>query len=145
VKESQKRHPEPPKGTTKEPPNKYLDVPVALANPEFREAWLAWLLYRRERKAPMTPSTYRRQMAAFEKHGVARSIAAIHRAIQSGWVGVFPDREPDESLRPGGSVERGRRPPPRNPQHEGGLDNEDFLARARRRSPTAQTDVDKPQ
>jgi hypothetical protein len=58
----------------------------------FVEAWGSWVLHRKQIKKPLTGEQAKKQLAAFEQWGPARSIAAIEHTIRQGWQGL---REPE--------------------------------------------------
>lgn len=69
-----------------------------------REAWLRWVAYRRERKAPLTRQSVREQLKVLAEAGAAAS-DVIATSINSSWQGLFPPRR-----RPSEAVPRGTAP-----------------------------------
>jgi len=72
---------------------KKVDFPPELDTPEFAEAWAEWEQYRREKKAKLTPTTIKRQLAMLTKLGSDFAIEAISQSIEAGWTGVFPPKQ----------------------------------------------------
>lgn len=67
--------------------------PEGLNVNEFIFAWQEWTKYRIERKKKLTPSTITKQLKMLSKYPVPTAIAAIEKSIESGWIGLFPDRQ----------------------------------------------------
>lgn len=63
------------------------DLPFG--SPEFCKAWDEWRQHRKEKKAPLTPSTVRKQFKQLAAWGEKKAIAAIDLAIEKGWTGLF--------------------------------------------------------
>lgn len=62
---------------------------TCLDTPAFRDSWQSWVVYRSERRAKLTPSTIKRQLATLARWGPTQAIAAIEQSISAGWVGLF--------------------------------------------------------
>jgi DNA-binding MarR family transcriptional regulator len=54
--------------------------------------WQDWLKYKRERRQPMTQSTFDRQVAKLRRLGVERGAAAIQASIENSWTGLFEQK-----------------------------------------------------
>jgi hypothetical protein len=80
----------PPSKNTR--PSADVSIPDSLNTPAFTAAWDEWAQHRREKRAKLTATAAKRQLAKFAEWGEARAIAAIHHSIQQGWTGIF---EPD--------------------------------------------------
>jgi uncharacterized protein YdaU (DUF1376 family) len=68
----------------------FAALPVELDTPEFREAWLEWITYRKGIKKPFAPAS---APAAFRKAvevGVEAAIKGFETAMANGWQGAFP-------------------------------------------------------
>jgi DNA-binding transcriptional regulator YhcF (GntR family) len=72
---------------------KKVVLPPELDTPEFAEAWAEWEQYRREKKAKLTPTTVKRQLAMLTRLGSDFAIEAISQSIEAGWTGVFPPKQ----------------------------------------------------
>jgi len=73
--------------------------PTKLDTPEFHAAWDKWLIYRRERKKPLTASTVESQLAQLEEFGASWAVDRIRKSITNGWQGlVFDDDQPPVGL-----------------------------------------------
>lgn len=79
--------------------------PASLDLPEFRESWTLWTQYRREKKAPLTPTGSKALLAKCADMGLARSLAALRHTMEMGWTGM---READA---PGGMFGQPKGPP----------------------------------
>lgn len=68
--------------------------PIKLPHGEkFRDAWEEWVEYRRvERKKPLGPFSIKRQLKILTEISEENAIATIDKAINSGWQGLFPDK-----------------------------------------------------
>jgi len=51
--------------------------------------WLEWLRYRKNRRLPMTPETYAKQIKFLQRVGVEVGKASIELAISCSWQGLF--------------------------------------------------------
>jgi len=67
--------------------------PPELDTLEFHTIWKEWIQFRIERKKKLTPTTITRQLKTLSKHPVAIAIATIEKSIESGWQGLFPERQ----------------------------------------------------
>ena len=59
----------------------------------YIKGWEEWVVYRKEIKKKMSPSTVKRQVSMLEKHDPDTQEAIIHQSIQNGWTGLFPLKE----------------------------------------------------
>jgi len=66
-----------------------VGFPGVLDTDAFKAAWAEWTQYRTERKAKLTATTIKKQLAKLEKLGHDGAIAAIEQSIVNGWVGLF--------------------------------------------------------
>lgn len=82
-----KNTPLPPKGGDDVP------IPKELDSPAFREAWVAWEQYKREKKKKLTDSTRKAQLKKLAAMGLPMAISSIHQSISQGWEGLFEVRE----------------------------------------------------
>ena len=73
-------------------PFSYTSENSVLNTPDFRERWKKWDKFRKEKKAPLTPTMVESQIKKMEEWGHDRSIAAIEHTIFKGWQGL---REPE--------------------------------------------------
>jgi len=60
----------------------WLDKPI----------WEEWVIFRKEKKHSLTPSTIKKQLTFLEKHK-ENHIDIINRSITNGWIGLFPLKE----------------------------------------------------
>ena len=67
-------------------------VPAGLDTAEFRAAWADWGRHRAEKRAKLTPTATRQQLAKLAAMGVDRAVAALRHSIAQGYTGVFEDR-----------------------------------------------------
>jgi hypothetical protein len=67
-------------------------LPSALDVPEFRSSWARWILYRRNKRKPVSIEAAAEQLETFARYGPDVSAEAIRVAIQSDWQGVFPEK-----------------------------------------------------
>lgn len=77
---------------TPPPPFPSLIKGVLGGDEQFATAWASWVIHRKQIKKPLTGEQTKKQLAAFEQWGAARSIAAIEHTIRQGWQGL---REPE--------------------------------------------------
>ena len=89
-----------PKKKKREKPDVLADIPESLKTEEFLRAWKEWEAYRREKKAPLTPTSRKRQLQEMETFGPAASIKAIEESIKAGWRGVFPAKHKTDAPPP---------------------------------------------
>jgi hypothetical protein len=68
--------------------------------PEFIAAWESWAKYRQESGKPLTPTAARLALNKLGKYSVSVGIAAIHRSIDSGWRGLFPESIAEKDITP---------------------------------------------
>ncbi len=75
------------------PPKGEIVVPAVLNTPRFLEVWGRWVVYRKEIKKTLKPSTIDAQLKKLAAMGEANGIAAIERAITNGWTGIVFENE----------------------------------------------------
>ena len=66
-------------------------LPAALDCERFKEAWAAWVKYRREIRKALKPSTVARQLEELATVGPERAAEALETAVTRGWVGYHLD------------------------------------------------------
>ena len=64
-------------------------LPTSLDTDAFKDAWARWLIYRKERRRSLTPSTATKQLTMLAKHGPTTAVAMIDQSITNGWQGLF--------------------------------------------------------
>jgi hypothetical protein len=64
-------------------------LPVLLNTPDFREAWTAWIAFRREKGAKLTPLTVQFQLRKLVRVESFVAILMLHQSITNGWTGLF--------------------------------------------------------
>ncbi len=67
--------------------------PEGLDTADFRSAWDAWQMYRKESKKTLTKSTIGRQLKSLSNMGEAAAIASIEQSISNGWAGLFEPKQ----------------------------------------------------
>lgn len=106
--------PEPPKPKRKPPqptydPNGAL-LPASLDVPEFRESWARWILYRRNKRKPVSIDAASEQLETFARYGPTVAVESIRQAIQCDWQGLFPEKVNANGNRPTRSTNNGTGP-----------------------------------
>lgn len=76
--------------TNKESDVDFSELPESLNTPEFKETWIKFIQYRKERKKPLYPTSFLAKWKQMEAWGVANAINAINNSIANGWQGIFP-------------------------------------------------------
>jgi hypothetical protein len=66
-----------------------IDLPFE--SEDFAEAWNDWVVYRKEKKKKLTPSTIKMQLKKLEGIGEVRAIKMIAYSIGNGWEGLFEE------------------------------------------------------
>ena len=66
-----------------------IDLPFE--SEEFAEAWDDWVVYRKEKKKKLTPSTIKMQLKKLGSVGEIRAIRMIAYSIEKGWEGLFEE------------------------------------------------------
>ncbi|MCC7419960.1 MAG: hypothetical protein IT428_06755 [Planctomycetaceae bacterium] len=94
-----KETPLPPKGERRGSSNLSFDgrkaeIPERLNTPAFREAWELYCTHLTEKRARMTPTSTKEQLAKLSEIGEQRAIAAIKHSVAQGWKSII---EPSES------------------------------------------------
>lgn len=75
----------------------FVSYPTNLYTEEFRKAWEEWHKYRKERRAPLTPMSTRKQLNMLSSIGVSAAIECINRSITNGWTGLFPPKKDEDT------------------------------------------------
>lgn len=71
------------------------DFPANLRTDDFLSAFDRWVKFRKEKKAPLPPSTREAQLSKMAGWGPGVSIQSINNSIEQGWTGLFaPKSEP---------------------------------------------------
>lgn len=68
-------------------------LPLTLNTPEFKSSWAEWTKARMLGKEPKTgwETMFTKQLEELSAYGPQTAIAAINKAIASGWTGLFPE------------------------------------------------------
>jgi hypothetical protein len=66
-----------------------IDLPFE--SEDFAEAWNDWVVYRKEKKKKLTPSTIKMQLKKLASVGEIRAIRMIAYSIEKGWEGLFEE------------------------------------------------------
>ena len=66
-------------------------VDLPFQSEEFAEAWNDWVVYRKEKKKKLTPSTIKMQLKKLGGVGEIRAIRMIAYSIEKGWEGLFEE------------------------------------------------------
>jgi len=66
-----------------------IDLPFE--SEDFAEAWNDWVVYRKEKKKKLTPSTIKMQLKKLGSVGEIRAIRMIAYSIEKGWEGLFEE------------------------------------------------------
>ena len=82
--------------TNKESDVDFSELPESLNTPEFKETWIKFIQYRKERKKPLYPTSFLAKWKQMEAWGVANAINAINNSIANGWQGIFPVDQQEE-------------------------------------------------
>lgn len=56
----------------------------------FREAWVEWVRYRSEKKAKLTDTTARKQLAMLANLPEPHAVETLEASMTNGWTGLFP-------------------------------------------------------
>ena len=62
-------------------------------DPELNDKYKQWVAYRKEIKKTMKPTTIEAQIKKLIQYPKAVIISAIDKSIESGWQGLFPERQ----------------------------------------------------
>jgi hypothetical protein len=68
-----------------------IEIDFPFESEGFREAWNSWVIYRKEKKKKLTPSTIKMQLKKLEGIGEVRAIKMIAYSIENGWEGLFEE------------------------------------------------------
>ena len=82
-------------------------IPSEIDTPEVRAAWADFVQHRRERRPAVTPTSAAKLLEMLAGWGPLKAVAALEKAVASGWQGVFPLDAKDIAARG-----HGRRDPP---------------------------------
>jgi hypothetical protein len=64
--------------------------PILLPHSDgFKAAWAEWETYRKEKRATLTPTTVKKQLASLAKLSEKDAVDRINQSIQNGWQGLF--------------------------------------------------------
>lgn len=66
-----------------------IDLPFE--SEEFAESWNDWVVYRKEKKKKLTPSTIKMQLKKLGSVGEIRARRMIAYSIEKGWEGLFEE------------------------------------------------------
>jgi hypothetical protein len=55
----------------------------------FSEAWSQWVTHRKEKKARLTPTSIKAQIAKLSNVAESEAVAIIRQSIENGWTGLF--------------------------------------------------------
>lgn len=69
-------------------------APLPFSSTQFVEAWEMWEQHRKEKRAKVTPTSRKQQLAKLEALGESKAIAAIRHSVANGYQGIF---EPNEN------------------------------------------------
>lgn len=59
----------------------------------FKKSWHEWVVFRKEKKQKLTPSTITKQMELLSKQTEQVAIQMIQTSITNGWIGLFKPKE----------------------------------------------------
>ena len=79
-------------------PPKPIKFPAHLDTPAFRDVWVKWVAYRKERRKPLVATTVEFQMERLGKMTEAQATEAIRTAIERSWTGLFRMEEKPKTL-----------------------------------------------
>jgi uncharacterized protein YdaU (DUF1376 family) len=71
----------------------FTDLPEELDTPEFREAWLEWVKYRKKIKRPFPPASAPAMWRKAQAAGAQAAIDGFETSMANGWQGTFPERK----------------------------------------------------
>ena len=85
-------------GTYSSRKNKVIDnnsllLPALPHSEEFAKVWDEWVIFRKEMKKPLTPTSIREQLKFLTEQNEHDAITSIKNSIRSGWVGLFPVKQ----------------------------------------------------
>jgi hypothetical protein len=69
--------------------NNSLLLPPLPHSEEFAKVWDEWVIFRREVKKPLTPTSIREQLKFLTEQTEHDAIQSIKNSIRSGWLGLF--------------------------------------------------------
>jgi uncharacterized protein YdaU (DUF1376 family) len=74
----------------------FTDLPDDLDTPEFREAWLEWVKYRKKIKKPFPPASAPAMWRKVQEAGVQAAIDGFEVSMANGWQGTFPKKKSND-------------------------------------------------
>lgn len=74
----------------------FVDLPEDLDTPEFREAWLEWVKYRKKIKKPFPAAAAPAMWRKAQQAGVQAAIDGFETSMANGWQGTFPKRKAND-------------------------------------------------
>jgi hypothetical protein len=74
-------------------PKQQIILPMPLDTGTFRAAWDEWTAFRRQKKAPLTPISIKKQIEMLTGLGSDGAIEAINNSIRNGWTGLFAPKK----------------------------------------------------
>lgn len=80
-------------GTGKGEEREKGELPEQLDTPEFRAAWDLFRQHRKEKRAPLTPTSEALALKKLLDVDVGIAIAMVTRSIEKGWTGIFELKE----------------------------------------------------
>jgi hypothetical protein len=90
-------------------------IPAELSSDAFAEAWEKWITHRKEKKAPLTPTSASQQLKSLALMGEERAIEAVLYSTEKGWTGIYPPKSDEQPAgRPSSPA-----PPPLDPVKNG--------------------------
>ena len=76
----------------------FADLPEDLDTPEFREAWLEWVQYRKKIKKPFPAAAAPAMWRKAQQAGVQAAIDGFETSMANGWQGTFPKRKSNDQI-----------------------------------------------
>jgi len=74
----------------------FADLPEELDTPEFREAWLEWVKYRKKIKKPFPPASAPAMWRKAQQAGAQAAIDGFETSMANGWQGTFPKKKSND-------------------------------------------------
>ena len=68
-----------------------IEIDLPFESEDFAEAWNDWVVYRKEKKKKLTPSTIKMRLKKLASVGEFRAIRMISYSIEKGWEGLFEE------------------------------------------------------
>lgn len=102
----------PKKSQTKNFQTSKETFPKKFQTKNFQTSWEEWKRFRKEIKAPLTPTSINRQIKFLSNYNEEIAISIIERSIINGWRGLFPPNgdhsKQTNKLRPGSGLSHSR-------------------------------------